>query len=345
MYIMDLRVLWTTATAMGTVSDIRMLKSCRGFNIEVVTADTADKDSAGALVAKKNFLIPDGDDPDYIDSIRAICRGERITTVIPQTGSELCPLSKNKESFEQSGVKVLVSADPGKLNIAGDKGMLYDFFRDEEYIPEYRIARSIPEIEEAAKYLGYPNVPVCVKPLRGEGGKGFCIIAEHNIDFFKQGSGGPRMSLKILEEYLNSAGDFPPLLVSEYLPGAEYSVDCVCMEGATIVCVPRVRIETMAGVATVSKFEKNEGLIRIAEGIISKLNLSYNVNLQFRYAADGKPRLMEINPRVSGSLVANCGAGVNMMELSLRLAYGLPLGALDVKWGTTMLRYWDQFFI
>jgi predicted ATP-grasp superfamily ATP-dependent carboligase len=54
--------------------------------------------------------------------------------------------------------------------------------------------------------------------------------------------------------------------------------------------------------------------------------------------------LIEINPRVSGSLVANFGAGINMLEASLRLAYDMPIENSDIKWGTKMLRYWSQIF-
>jgi carbamoyl-phosphate synthase large subunit len=122
-------------------------------------------------------------------------------------------------------------------------------------------------------------------------------------------------------------------------------VDCVCKDGKTYACIPRQRVETAMGVATVSILEKNEDIIDLSKFIISKLNLSYNVNIQFKYSCTGQPKLIEINPRVSGSLIANYGAGVNMLELSLKLAYGIPLGEVNVKWGTKMVRYWNQVFI
>ena len=131
----------------------------------------------------------------------------------------------------------------------------------------------------------------------------------------------------------------------EYLPGIEYSVDCVCMDGETIACIPRQRVETSMGVSVESIVEKNDEIIDISKKIIKALNLSYNVNIQFKYSVDGKPKLLEINPRVSGSLISNFGAGVNMLELSLKLAYGLPLPSIDIKWGTKMMRYWSQLYV
>jgi hypothetical protein len=55
-------------------------------------------------------------------------------------------------------------------------------------------------------------------------------------------------------------------------------------------------------------------------------------------------QLPEVNPRVSGSLVANLGAGVNMLEISLKEAYGLPYEVPELTWGATMYRYYTQFF-
>jgi len=44
-----------------------------------------------------------------------------------------------------------------------------------------------------------------------------------------------------------SSGSFPELLVSEYLPGDEYSVDCLADHGETILAVPRVRKKMING--------------------------------------------------------------------------------------------------
>ncbi|HPM00033.1 MAG TPA: ATP-grasp domain-containing protein, partial [Bacillota bacterium] len=151
-----------------------------------------------------------------------------------------------------------------------------------------------------------------------------------------------------LEAYLESikiSDSIPELLVTEYLPGKEYSVDCVCKNGTTYICIPRQRIETAMGVSSVSLIEKNEELISYSKEIISSLSLSYNINIQFKYSSEGKPKLTEINPRVSGSLVANCGAGINMLEAALRLAYDMPLGNIEIKWGTKMIRQWREIFI
>ena len=99
------------------------------------------------------------------------------------------------------------------------------------------------------------------------------------------------------------------------------------------------------GVSSTSLIEKNDELIKYSQEIISALKLSYNINIQFKYTQSGLPKLIEINPRVSGSLVSNYGAGINMLEEALKLAYEMPVEQIDIKWGTKMIRHWSQIYI
>lgn len=342
---MDLKVLWTIASSMGTVSDLNMLKNVKGFNIDIVAADTMDKDCPGFVVTGKKYKVPEGRDKNYIKSIFDICEKENITTIIPQYGNELVPLSQNKELFEKRGIKVLVTDDTEMLKIACNKWKLYDYLKDCDFIPHYKYVKDLSSLEKAVFDLGYPNVPVCIKPVDGEGSRGFRIITGEKLNVFNEKSGTVKIGWDIFKEQIEKSGHIPDLLAMEYLPGTEYSVDCVCKDGFSYICIPRQREETSMGVATVSVIEKNQEIIDLSKDIISRLHLSYNVNIQFKYSSSGKPRLIEINPRVSGSLVANCGAGVNMLELSLKAAYGLPVRNIKVKWGTRMMRYWDQIYI
>lgn len=340
---MDLKVLWTIAGSMGTVSDIELLRKAKDFDIEVIAADNASKDAAGFLATGRQYIVPKAKEPGYIDVIIDICKKEGVTTIIPQYTDELLPICQSLNRFKELGIKVLVTEDAEKLRIANSKAELYKFFGGEDFIPHYRLASTLDSIKAAVLELGYPAMPVCIKPVKGEGGKGFRIITDEKVDIINEG-----VSAKVnLETYLNqlkALDSIPELMISEYLPEKEYSVDCVCKNGETYICIPRQRLEVTMGVASVALIEKNEELIRLSKEIIAALKLSYNINIQFKFTRDGKPKLIEINPRVSGSLVANYGAGVNMIEAALRLAYDMPVEDLDIKWGTKMVRYWSQLF-
>ncbi len=342
---MELKVLWTISDTMGTRSDISMLKNVKAFGVEVITADTEDKGPSGLLTAGKKYMVPKVKDKKYIKTMLDICKSEKITTIIPQYTDELLPLSENIGLFRDIGVEILVTEDIERLKIANNKVSLYEFFKDRPYIPKYSVAHKLASVRAAALEMGYPDTPLCIKPASGEGGKGFRILTEEKFDMFNESDSGTKTTLAAYIKQLKKMDRIPELLITEYLPGKEYSVDCVCKNGSPFICIPRQRIETSMGVATVALVERNEELINYSNEIISSLNLSYNINIQFKYSAGGAPKLLEINPRVSGSLIANYGAGINMLESSLKLAYGIPVEKPDIKWGTKMIRHWDQTFI
>jgi carbamoyl-phosphate synthase large subunit len=342
---LKLKVLWTIAGSMGTVSDIEMLKKAKPFNVDVVTADAKNEDAAGFVIIGKKIVVPEIKDARYINAVLDICKHEKITTIIPQYTDELLLMSENAKLFNSLDIKVLVTEDTDKLKIANCKSNLYKYFEHKDFIPKYALASDIRSVKNAVFKLGYPSVPVCIKPAQGEGGKGFRIITDEKIDIFNEPPNSTKISLEEYLERFRTMDNIPELLVTEYLPGKEYSVDCVCKNGTSYICIPRQRIETSMGVSTVSFIDKNEELISYSKEIISSLNLSYNINIQFKYSDEGKPKLIEVNPRVSGSLVANYGAGINMLEAALRLAYDIPLGSINIKWGTKMIRHWSEIFI
>ncbi|MGE5629924.1 MAG: hypothetical protein ACM3TR_02370 [Caulobacteraceae bacterium] len=151
---MNLKVLWIISDSMDTVSDLETLKGIKDMNIDIVTADREDKDSIGFAVTGKKYLVPHGKAPDYIESIKAICQKEKITTLIPQYGDELDTLSRNIPLFDSSGVKVIITPDVEKLSIANNKTTLYGYFENRSFIPQYRCTSTLEEMEKAILELG-----------------------------------------------------------------------------------------------------------------------------------------------------------------------------------------------
>jgi carbamoyl-phosphate synthase large subunit len=58
------------------------------------------------------------------------------------------------------------------------------------------------------------------------------------------------------------------------------------------------------------------------------------------------PLILEINPRVQGTISSALGAGVNVPVLAIKQELGLPIDSseLQVKWGVKFSRYWTEVF-
>ena len=136
------------------------------------------------------------------------------------------------------------------------------------------------------------------------------------------------------------------MLVSEYLPGEEYSVDCLATHGETLLAVPRVRSRMINGISVEGEFIHDESIIHYCTNIIRELRLHGNIGIQVRRSQSGKCMILEINPRVQGTISAALGAGVNLPLLAIRNELGLPIlpEELQVRWGVKFSRYWREVF-
>ena len=143
-----------------------------------------------------------------------------------------------------------------------------------------------------------------------------------------------------------SSGAFPELLVSEYLPGEEYSVDCLANHGESVLIVPRVRIRMINGISVEGEFVKEDSIITYCTQIIKELQLHGNIGIQVKKSTAGQFLILEINPRVQGTIAAALGAGINLPVLAVKQELGLPITPeeLTIKWGTKFSRHWSEVF-
>ncbi|MFW6385112.1 MAG: ATP-grasp domain-containing protein [Halodesulfurarchaeum sp.] len=337
-------VLMTGAGAPGASGIVRSLRSNDDLDVRIVGVDM-NEDVYGFSLVDAYDTIPAGGDGDYIPEMVDVAEREQADVILPLTTAELRPLSANRDAFDAT---VMVS-DPGPLHNANDKGALYEFLDENGFAstPEFRRVDSESTFVDAVESLGYPDEPVCFKPPVASGMRGFRILDERFDRLTRLLEKKPDEAVTTLSEIrpvLASADTFPELVVMEYLPGEEYSVDVLAMENDVRPVVPRTRSRTRAGITFQGVVEKRADLIEEAAAITRGIGLEYNVNLQFKHDGNGRPKLIEINPRVSGTIIMSVGAGANLPALAVGYALGQTPPQVDVQWGTRMSRYWQEVF-
>lgn len=343
----DTTVLMTGAGAPGASGIVKSLRRNDERDVRIIGVDM-DPNAYGFALVDACYTVPSGDDDDYIPRIRDVAYAEDVDVILPLTTAEITPLAAHKETFAEEGITVMVS-DEAALRSANDKGTLYEFLgeHDLDGAPDFRRTATEAEFLDAVEALGYPDRPVCFKRPVASGKRGFRILDDSldRLDLLLHEK--PDSSVTTLEEVLpvlREAEEFPELIVMEFLPGDEYSVDVLAMDDEVAAVVPRSRARTRAGISFEGTVEPREDLIEAATEICTELGLEYNINVQFRYDADGDPKVLEINPRVSGTIVMCVGAGANLPYLGVKYALGEPVPEPDVEWGTQMSRYWQEVF-
>ncbi|HEY0732605.1 MAG TPA: ATP-grasp domain-containing protein, partial [Chitinophagaceae bacterium] len=123
-------------------------------------------------------------------------------------------------------------------------------------------------------------------------------------------------------------------------------VDCLAENGKAKLVVPRLRKKMINGISVQGVIIEDKAVIEYCKKIIEIIGLHGNIGIQVKKNINGDPILLEINPRVQGTIVAVKGAGVNLPVLAIKQQLGIPieLQDLEVNWGKQFSRYWVEVY-
>ena len=345
----DLTVLITGAGAPGAPGIIKSLRLAEDRTIKIIGVDM-DSESSGFAMVDECYAGEKAESDAFIPRIMEICEDARVDVVIPLVTNELMKFAKNKSRFAEIGVRVLVS-NPKGLEVANNKYLLMKACKENGIpAPCFCKVQSWDEFKKAVFDLGYPDRPVCFKPPVSRGMRGFRILRDDidHLDLLMNYK--PNDVFATLNEMSHTLKDvktFPELLVMEYVPGKEYSVDVLANNGSAPIVIPRSRDKLKMGISFVGTTENNREIIEYSKKIVDLLGLHGNIGLQFKLDSDGVPKIIESNPRVQGTIVLCTAAGVNIVYDAVKLAMGEEVTDTqgDVKWGVKMIRYWDEVYV
>ena len=337
------RVLITGGGAPGIAGTIYALRKFYGDDLEIITVDARD-DVVGKYMSDRFYKIPKAGSDDFINSLIDISVKERVDVILPQVTRELEILAENVEKFERRGIKVIVSS-PKSLSIANNKYKLLKIAESVGYEQGfYKVVKSKGELIEFAEEVGFPKKKFVVKVPVSNGMRGLRIVTDKRLNLKSFIEEKPKGEFATLEDILNlfDQGDLE-LLCMEYYPGKEYTVDVYRspITGDKVV-VPRSRDVIRTGITFEGTIEKNQEIIEISEKLADELDLIFSFGFQFKLDENGKPKLLESNPRIQGTMIAAVMAGANMIAWSVEESLENPVDISDVEisWGMKFKRYW-----
>lgn len=330
----------TGAGTPGALGIIKAIRRTDAFDPHIVGVETIP-DASGFPLVDTAETVSAGDDfiPDVID----VARREDVDVVFPLQPTDLRSLSEAKPRFESEGIEVMVS-DPETLSTATDTGRLYDRLvqHGHHIVPEFYRVSTCDEFVDAVRALGYPDRRVCFKRSDGDEVRVLDSEADRSNVLLDTQPNNTVSTLDGVLPVFEETEPFPDLIVTEYLPGDEYSVDVVAREDDVPITVSRSHDEIDAGHSYTGTIEEAPELIESARQICALLDIEYNANFRFKYAADGTPKLVEVNPHLSESVTACVGAGANIPSHSVQHALGWDLPEVTVDWGTHVTHDWQE---
>lgn len=341
-----IKVLITGVGSEGALGVIRSLREAWP-DVFIIGLDT------NAATAHRNFtdefvVPPLRSSPGYIPFVATLLKEHTCDVLWPIPTDELEMFAAARADIESdTGCRVMIGSLES-ISVANDKVRLYQHLSSHgiDVIAPFKVATDIQTLDAAVAALGYPSVPVVIKPARGAGSQGFRILdpaLERRREYFRRLSLQQRVLWEDLRPVFACDGVFPEMLVTEYLPGAEWDVDILAMEGKVLTAVTRESHSMFGGMATDAEVHENSMAKAAAVQIAASLGLSFVHNIAFRCNSEGKLRLLEINPRVPGTIIAATRAGVNIPALAVELLlHGQIESSIPPPSPIRLVRYWDE---
>jgi len=345
----SMTVLITGGGAPGIAGTIYALRNNpEKAHVRIITCDMRD-DVIGKYLADAFYVIPSADDPNFIETLLKIAIREKVDVILPQVTRELRYLAENVARFEAQGIAVAI-ASKESIERANDKWSVIQAAKECGVpTPQSQLTRSEQELERTVRDFGYPEKKVVVKPRQSNGLRGLRILSEESWDvmrFLREKPGSLEIRLEDLIAILRN-GQWPELIVQEFLPGEEYTIDLFRgSHGA--VAVPRLREEIRSGITFRAKVELRHDLQELALKLAEKLDLRYAFGFQFKLSSDGVPKLLECNPRIQGTMVTAAFAGANVIWWAVKEALGetvIPRNPEPHVNGMSFIRYWGGLVV
>ena len=224
----------------GTENGLEIFKSLsKDKNIDLISASDASVNHA-AYAFKRNFVIPNINDKSCLEKLNSLLKIERVDYIFPANSLVVSFLSECRDDLACR----LLLQDEAIVSISASKSKTY------------QLLQSVIDTPKTYKKLtDIVDWPVFVKPDEGYGSQGAMLVER--------------------AEQLGSKHETEEYVISEYLPGPEYTVECFSSsDGSLKYCSARTRERVRMGTSMHSESAKDDiqaASHKIAANIVSKL--------------------------------------------------------------------------
>ncbi|HEY0333295.1 MAG TPA: ATP-grasp domain-containing protein [Stenotrophomonas sp.] len=229
-----------------------------------------------------------------LDALNTLIQEWAIDIVLPAHDSVIPLLAQAGNTLRAPAMV----PDADTARVCRDKHLTYDRLQHLGFVPR--------------RHRGLVDVyPIFAKPSVGQGSRG-----------------AERVDTRQRHQALIDQGvDY---VFAEYLPGQEYTIDCISnADGQLLHAAPRVRDRVRNGIAVrTSPAPLDPALQFMAQAIAAELRLRGAWFFQARRDDQGAPKLLEVAPRIAGSMALSRQRGINYPLLGIYAHLGIEFQVL-----------------
>lgn len=309
------------------VAVIRAIRECEDFSVKIIGLSYEALEPGLYMhdLVDKTYQIPypSGGTDSLIKRLKYIHEEEKLDLIIPNFDSELYSFIKLRDKLSEMGIRTFLP-DLAMFE-ARDKAQLYEFGEKNGFlVPEDKIIYELRELKKIEDELEYPIV---VK------GKFYDAIIAGNFDQIE------KAFYKIMSKW------GLPIIIQDFIKGTEINIAALGDgEGNTISVIPMRKLYiTDKGKAWAGITLEDESLIELAKKFIKITKWRGGCELEVMLTEDGKPYIMEVNPRFPAWIYLTAAAGQNQPASLVKMAMGEKVAPFkDYEIGKIFIRYaWD----
>lgn len=291
-----------------------------GINGKIIGCDM-DPFSVGLKLSDEGVLLPGYDNENFPEIFHDFISNKNIDLIIPTADHDLKWWVNNHKNYEEFRDKFIIS-DTKNLDLTlSKKKFLKKLSNDNIRCP--KILRQEKLNLERMKF------PVFINSNFGSGSSSsHKVNNKEELDYFS----------KKIDDYV----------LTEYIEGEEYSIDCYfSMDGELISVVPRIRVYTFGGEAFISKTKENNNIIQKTIEMIKKFAFRGPINVQAFLNNSNDLIFFEINARFGGASRLSWKAGANAPKFIIEEFMGKIPSPIVGEYLSEllMLRYKDDLFL
>lgn len=249
---------------------------------------------------------------DFISKFSSLLKRLQIDVLIPTHDTIALYFAEHAEQFP---VRILTATKKTAL-ICREKRLTYQLFKNYEFCPQIYTKENWSEMK----------FPVFAKPNIGEGAKGTLLV------------NSPEKLADINKD---------TMILCEYLPGDEYTVDCFTnRNGQLLFAGIRTRERIQMGIAFRSKtMPMPPEIHEMAQIINDNLNFLGGWFFQVKKDSQGRYKLMEISCRMAGTMTLYRHKGINFSLLGIFELMGIQTTYVELPCEIALDRCLDAQYL
>ena len=280
----------------------RSLNSIKDIEIFSAANDTSNH---APFIYKNHFIIPDISSEQCVSKLNELIKKYQINYLYPAHDMVIDFLIDNKKYIKSE----IILPDSKIVRLIRSKKRTYTYFNN--IIPTPKLIENFNNIN---------SFPIFIKPDEGFGSRGAELIN----------------SKANLYEHIKKIKN--PIFL-EFLPGKEYTIDCFSSKRNGLIFSSarerkRIRMGTSLNGTLVSQGLQKE-FENFAKIIFESLKIFGAWFFQMKEASNGKLTLLEIEPRIAGTMALNRVRGINFPLLNiyeqLNIKYNLLIHSYKVE--------------